>query len=777
MTRSKIDWHFFVALLVLIQLCCQKAEAESPVPPQKDNDPKTVIYGCHEVTKDYHKRFPHAEEYDNRCWKGLEKNDLLPETKVKIELKSVKETAADIKAGPWLHKKAKQPQAGDKYCGFDPTKQRPQYWGLEVPCGAQTGYVYPPIVPKPGIEKIHDKMGPTETGPGPYVLQHAKNAKGEGGPISCAPPSPVMKCYKQSAYFDNNKGNISKEGDQSIWEYELTTFGVGPVSDTQYQMIERENNQRLIELAFDPERWLWTSKACTANQQNQMAQNLGHNADHALNRSIDAIQEYLINVANENAATPTSSSAPQKKQSEVIWMVQQMYKQVYIPMAILLLLPGAVMTQMKTMVQFGVLKMQDETTDTNNPFMGIIRSIIAVFLIPATQLIVSYMIDMGNSLHYECKKYVKTDEIKKYVVQQQPDAKVEMSTNTIEPTNIDPEGRQERDQAEDDTELGTVNDIVTQEQQGKSNNGAEKLTRAEKESHLTQGNNAFLNFMNGCLSSALHVLCAFQLVMMCYLFLMGPIAGALYAWPNINKGDPGLFNKVFANWLDAVVVLALWRFWWMVVLVTMTTYIEWSRELGFFDPSSQWEQLVLTSFQVLLAYVPFQPFNFNPKPMVEEIIKKGQQATQSQNQQGGPGGNSPSPGGGGPNPGGTTPSGGGPTPAATSPGPGGGNTGSGAPGGGGSRSGGSSSSSAPAMTPAPSSGGGSGSGSGGSGGGGKGGGGGGQAPPPQASVAKGVRTPMNVVAPALTPPPQSSGGGQGGKPATPPKDKDDKKGK
>ncbi|MBY0550977.1 MAG: hypothetical protein K2W95_27105 [Candidatus Obscuribacterales bacterium] len=664
MTRSKFDWHYFVALLVVavLQLCSQQSAyaQDNPKPATRSGDDKPVIYGPNDVIQDYHKRFPHAKEHDNQCWKGLEDNTIIPQQGSELKLKSVDETAAKIPPGKLQSQKAKKCQSGDKFCGLQPATapqdSRPQYWGLLKPCG-KDGFMFPPVMPG-GPENV-----PCPTGPGPIIKQHAKNCSGsEGCVVPCRPPNLTdIPCYYQPALFNKNKDNLSKEGDQCIWEYELTTLGVGPISDTQYQMIERENNQRFLELMFDPERWSWTGRAAMQTQQQQASSCMAQGADHNFTTAVDEIQSYLINVANENAAEPVSGNPPQKTKGQVIYMVQQMYKQVYIPMAILLLLPGAVMTQMKSMVQFGVLKVQDETTDTNSPFMGIIRSIIAIFLIPATQLIVSYMIDVGNSLTYEVKKYIKTETIMKYAREQMYDPKIKATTNVMQPSNIPPLGTQPQQGG------GEGQDNGQDEFLGKAAHGDEKKTVEEMQSKLSQQTNGIFNFMNGCLSSGLTVLTAFQLVMMCYLFLLGPIAAALYAWPNINKGSdgPGLFNKVFANWLDAVVVLSLWRFWWCVVLVTMTTYIEWSQELGFFDPTNQWEQMVFTAFQVLLGYVPFQPFNFSPKPMVEQIEKQAKESGKQGGQQPGgqsPGGQSP----GGQSPGGTTP--GGTTPGGTTPG-------------------------------------------------------------------------------------------------------------
>src|SRR4030095_146601 len=75
---------------------------------------------------------------------------------------------------------------------------------------------------------------------------------------------------------------------------------------------------------------------------------------------------------------------------DAVAVVQRMYKEVFLPMALLFLLPGAVFTQLKGLVGQSMLGGGE---DSVNPFTGIIRAIIAIFLIPSTQLIVSSCID------------------------------------------------------------------------------------------------------------------------------------------------------------------------------------------------------------------------------------------------------------------------------------------------------------------------------------------------------------------------------------------------
>src|SRR5262249_35019000 len=117
------------------------------------------------------------------------------------------------------------------------------------------------------------------------------------------------------------------------------------------------------------------------------------------------------------------------------------------------------------------------------------------------------------------------------------------------------------------------------------------------------------------MGSALNILVAYQLVFMCYLFLMGPISACFFAWPS---GIGSLFKKVFSNWLDAVVVLSLWRLWWCAILAIMTQRIVYLHP----NAGSPSEMMVYTCFLALLLYIPFQPFDFRPGPMVSQVLEK-----------------------------------------------------------------------------------------------------------------------------------------------------------
>ncbi|HEY9784634.1 MAG TPA: hypothetical protein V6D17_04465, partial [Candidatus Obscuribacterales bacterium] len=154
---------------------------------------------------------------------------------------------------------------------------------------------------------------------------------------------------------------------------------------------------------------------------------------------------------------------------------------------------------------------------------------------------------------------------------------------------------------------------------GKTHNGPEEQSEIETQSNMTQLIEYMYNGVNMALSQGLAILNAYQIVLMSYLFLLGPVAAALFAWPS-NVGE--LFKKVFGSWLDGVTNLALWKFWWCVILLCESIRISWLKDLGEYAPNAQWEMVMHTAFMVLLMYVPFNPFEFKPGQLVSQFLEK-----------------------------------------------------------------------------------------------------------------------------------------------------------
>lgn len=335
--------------------------------------------------------------------------------------------------------------------------------------------------------------------------------------------------------------------------------------------------------------------SAVANMQTQLQG--AANAEAA--GSINALKETLavlagsnINVANEASGKPVDIKAPFRPASQAIWMVQQMFHHVYIPMAVLLLLPGAMLLNLKVLASRGA-GMQGDEDSAAGPFSAILRCVIAVFLIPATQLIMSYSIDIGNSMTFETAKQIPLNEIFEWA-----------------------RGQYQHEQAQAATAAAHSNN-----------------PELPPQPYAQQTFKAFMNLINMSLGYGLLILMAFQTIVSCYLLLLGPIAASLYAWPG---GVGRLFRTIFANWVDAVVNIALWRFWWILLVLCAITRIQWLKDIGEYVPNTEWEALMFTCFLVMMSYVPFMPFELKPGALVDKLLDKAKQASGGGGGGGGP---------------------------------------------------------------------------------------------------------------------------------------------
>lgn len=343
----------------------------------------------------------------------------------------------------------------------------------------------------------------------------------------------------------------------------------------------------------------------------------GEGAIPEMNDSFAMMLDYLINVANESAGSPTSAGAVSKTYANAVWMVQQMFKTTYLNIALLLILPGALITQMKAIIGFNFLNLKDE--DTLSPFVGIQRAIIAIFLIPATQLFVSYVIDTANALSSAVAQ--------------------EVHINTIETW------AKEQIQTFESNQMGKMFEnlpvVPRAPYRGKAASMPKDLAVLEWMSYCDI---AICEAINQCvmvLSVAAIIFNVFQLVFMCYLYLMGPITAAFFAWPGVGRE---LFRKAFSSWMDGVVILALWKFWWDIVLLCWGVWIE----NGHGNPYELVNGYYCIAWLSLLLFVPFNPFDFKVGEIVSNVLSKAEGAAAAGAKKGA---SQAKKGGGGPGPG------------------------------------------------------------------------------------------------------------------------------
>lgn len=343
-----------------------------------------------------------------------------------------------------------------------------------------------------------------------------------------------------------------------------------PASDLVDQTARLSATQRTTEQMLNPN--LQTTQASYQGGAQQTADATQGAASAEFQANLHATSSPLINVANEIVATPARKDDVQRTLSQSVWIVQQMYKAFFLPLGVLLLLVGAVLTQTRNYV---AAPFASAMASTWQPFEGILRAMVAIFLLGTIQLVVSYSIDFGNSM---------TDAVKQAIDLQTVD---QWSQDLMNPTkNMTP---------------------------------AQVAARNKSESTAASTGRAVFGGIQALLNTALMVLTTYQLVAVCYLFLLGPVAAAMFAWP---EGVGTLFRPIFANWINALCDLVLWRFWWCIILLCMCTRINWLKDIGSYDPSSAWEPIVYTAFMVMLAYVPFSALDFRPGDMVDSLLEK-----------------------------------------------------------------------------------------------------------------------------------------------------------
>jgi hypothetical protein len=165
----------------------------------------------------------------------------------------------------------------------------------------------------------------------------------------------------------------------------------------------------------------------------------------------------------------------------------------------------------------------------------------------------------------------------------------------------------------------------------------EGSTTPEQEQWLSQIFEFAFNMMIYLFSTGLIILGAYQLVLICYLYLLGPVAAAFYAWPSLTQNNK-LFRTIFGNWLNAVITVALWRFYWLVILAIMTQRILYLGQSGAGQLDLQWEVAVFTCLLGLMLYAPFHPWEFDPAQAFATASQYGNQLMNGSSGQGGQGG-------------------------------------------------------------------------------------------------------------------------------------------
>lgn len=302
-----------------------------------------------------------------------------------------------------------------------------------------------------------------------------------------------------------------------------------------------------VSAMAQPGTWLQAAKEMQNTQTQQNADNSGDMAKQQAGCAIDfcrtALENFTVNAGNK-------------------W--NKLRNELFMPMAILLLLPGAVATQAKATVAQGFPIFGEVS-----PIEGIYRSIVSIFLIPGTYLIVNYGIDVSNSIAYtiqsEYRRIFGTDMYRDAMCAQIRAYGVRLPSENLghipgKPGQMQGKGKGPRAKFE-----GKNVDVKLEDPcAGLYEAPAQKAN--EKVPYAVNSQRAAYNGMGSALAMTWNILCAFQMCYLYYLWFVGPIMAALWVWP-VKQ-----LREAFPNWCEGVITICFWSLFWNTTVLLMACF-------------------------------------------------------------------------------------------------------------------------------------------------------------------------------------------------------------
>jgi DNA-binding protein Fis len=243
--------------------------------------------------------------------------------------------------------------------------------------------------------------------------------------------------------------------------------------------------------------------------------------------------------------------------------------QLFLPMAILILLPGAVLTQVKAIASAGNPVIGQ---DIASPFEGLLRAIVAIFLIPGTYLFINYGIDIANSITYtiasEYTRIFGTDmykdamsaEVRAFPVKDVSENKGYVPNQVAQMGRLlngpdTPFAQFEGNNIEIKIEDPVAGIYIDPEDR------ANEMVPYEVNSQRNVYNTA-----NAGIAVSWNIMCAFQQAYLYYLWFAGPVVAALWVYPMRQ------LREAFPNWVQGVAVVCFWSLFWNTVILLMACW-------------------------------------------------------------------------------------------------------------------------------------------------------------------------------------------------------------
>lgn len=372
---------------------------------------------------------------------------------------------------------------------------------------------------------------------------------------SCANPSNPQMVAGQTWPFDTAPfqapmGPISGGPGNSIYGAQMPkgiTNCTTPASATMQAAITTVAQEAAIESLLQPNAWLQTAKEVQNTQTQANADNSANMEKQQAGCAIDfvrsALENFTVNSGNQ-------------------W--NQLRNELFMPMAVLLLLPGAVATQAKATVAQGFPIFGEVS-----PVEGIYRSFVAIFLIPGTYLIVNYGIDVSNSIAYT----IQSEYFRIFGSDMYRDAMCahirafgarlpseNMGHIPQQPGVMQGQGKGPRAQFEGQNVDVKLEDPCAGIYQAPASKANEKVPYA------VNSQRAGYNGMGAALAMTWNILCAFQMCYLYYLWFVGPIMAALWVWPVKQLRD------AFPSWCEGVITICFWSLFWNTTVLLMACF-------------------------------------------------------------------------------------------------------------------------------------------------------------------------------------------------------------
>lgn len=245
----------------------------------------------------------------------------------------------------------------------------------------------------------------------------------------------------------------------------------------------------------------------------------------------------------------------------------QIRDHIFVPIGILLLLPGAVLTQVKAIVAAGTPVVQPM-----NPFEGILRSIVAVFLIPCTYLVINYGIDVANSITYtinsEYTRLFGSDmyrdaicaQLRAFPVRQPSENRNAYDLPTAVMGQALMGGTTPFAKLEATLYANKIDDPCAGLYILPQDRADEALPSSAIMAKLAS------NASNMALTTTWNILCAFQMAYLYYLWCVGPVVAGLWVWPMKQLRD------ALPSWVEGVITLCFWSLFWNTTVLLMACF-------------------------------------------------------------------------------------------------------------------------------------------------------------------------------------------------------------